>query len=465
MSQGHTEDWIRQLEADLSQLSLLTELGSQTHLQSPVLTETFFPPDHNMEQDELPNVVPQVPAVNPPPGVIPMFANIGSHVPPVLHVPRLEPLLPNFPMFGAREPVTPRPITPPVTSLDHDFLAGFRDAIVEGISAAAHIGRGVTPEVHSSGESKSLKLGDPEKFTGKSRSALYTWQAVLEMHLRANPRKFDTEEKKVLFAGSHLTGPALSWFSSHYLNPDSLPYYMEDYTAFQNELQRKFGERDRQNIAEKALNKLRMPDNWRVTRYTTDFDTHAFLLSDWSDRPLRKLYWEGLAPRVQRYFGNRSDPIPTTLETLKDEAEAYDANYWEVHTKEESTESSPSQEKSKSKKPSDKSSSSTPASTATSTPSTSSTTPTVSAAKPAAKNPTYAKNLGNDGHLTPSEKERRQKDGLCLYCGGKNHDVASCPTRLARAKSTTTDPTPQPTARATVTIEAQPDQGNVTAAS
>ena len=36
--------------------------------------------------------------------------------------------------------------------------------------------------------------------------------------------------------------------------------------------------------------------------------------------------------------------------------------------------------------------------------------------------------------LTPEEKERRRREDLCMYCGGKGHRAHNCPTKVASPK-------------------------------
>ena len=45
--------------------------------------------------------------------------------------------------------------------------------------------------------------------------------------------------------------------------------------------------------------------------------------------------------------------------------------------------------------------------------------------------PAYASKLGSDGKITQAEKDRRCEEGLCLYCGGKGHNVENCKKRPA----------------------------------
>jgi hypothetical protein len=47
--------------------------------------------------------------------------------------------------------------------------------------------------------------------------------------------------------------------------------------------------------------------------------------------------------------------------------------------------------------------------------------------------PAYANKLGSDGKITQSEKDRRKKEGLCIYYGGKGHIATDCKKRPSEA--------------------------------
>src|SRR6201996_2238823 len=86
--------------------------------------------------------------------------------------------------------------------------------------------------------------------------------------------------------------------------------------------------------------------------------------------------------------------------------------------------------------------------------STSSSTPSSSDKKrtPPAKNTSdspLAKVLTPSGHLTPEEKERRRREGLCTYCGEAGHLAVKCPKNSSKPKETK--------ARATATISVVSD--------
>ncbi|ORY54071.1 hypothetical protein BCR35DRAFT_244818, partial [Leucosporidium creatinivorum] len=43
--------------------------------------------------------------------------------------------------------------------------------------------------------------------------------------------------------------------------------------------------------------------------------------------------------------------------------------------------------------------------------------------------------LTSDGKVTEEEKQKRMRDGLCLYCGGAGHILNTCPKRPASSSA------------------------------
>ena len=66
--------------------------------------------------------------------------------------------------------------------------------------------------------------------------------------------------------------------------------------------------------------------------------------------------------------------------------------------------------------------------------------------------------LGEDGRLSQVEKERRDKEGACRYCGIKGHFVSDCPSRpQATSTPNSTAPNPAARGRATFTLSHEGD--------
>lgn len=335
------------------------------------------------------------------------------------------------------------------------------------------IGNSVSNAVSSSGrqsrppgednESSGFKPREPEKFNGSDRSKLPDYLAQCRIMFASRPSKFPDDRSKIMFTGSYLSGAAFTWFQNQFLRgDDSEPEeYMDDFSLFVKELESLFGEPDRQHRAEEELHALEMKDNYRVSRYITDFNRLRSMLPDWTDRPLSERFYTGLADRVKSQLAALPIPRPRKLNELMELALSLDENYWELASDKKMRSKSSTSTSKTSSTPNDSSSnkksnkSNNPKSSSNS--SSSSSTP-----KPGVDNSAYAKHLASDGKLKQDEKERRQKNGLCLYCGGKGHDLNSCPKRKSNQSGTSGNSSSSTSrGRATITISGS-DQTNPT---
>jgi hypothetical protein len=58
---------------------------------------------------------------------------------------------------------------------------------------------------------KEFKVAKPDKFTGKKGGEVYKWFAQLRLVFRGNPGAYNSDEDKVAYALSYLTGAAQNW--------------------------------------------------------------------------------------------------------------------------------------------------------------------------------------------------------------------------------------------------------------
>lgn len=347
-------------------------------------------------------------------------------------------------------PADPLPVPPPAPAglVDAQALQVIMAALAgqfgDAISQALRYGSRPPDE-----DRHGFKPRAPDKFSGKDRAKLPEFLAQCRIYFLSQPRKFQNDSSKILFIGSYLDSPALDWFSSIFMkegiDAGDLPDYCTSLSLFIQKLESLFGEPDRQHRAEEDLRKLQMKDSHRVTRYSTDFDRITFQLPDWSDRPKAEAYYKGLAPRIKTVMASQTTPRPRELEGLRSLSIVIDENYWEYKNDQSSDVPRPSNNSSTSNS-SAKQKSSPPASS-----------PTPKTSKPVSTANPNAKHLGNDGKLLQSEKERRDKEGACRYCGVKGHFVDQCPTRPQSNPSA-----PAPRGRATFTISSD---GQVTSES
>lgn len=365
----------------------------------------------------------------------------SEHHPPIVPIPP-----PVNPVIPPIDPVVPPPPPPQGGLVDAQALQVIMAAL------AGQFGDAVTNALRAGSrppddDKNSFKPRAPDKFSGKDRAKLPEFLAQCRIYFLSQPRKFQNDSAKILFIGSYLDSPALDWFSSIFMKEGAdlgdLPDYCTSLPLFVRKLESLFGEPDRQHRAEEDLRKLLMKDIHRVTRYSTDFDRITFQLPDWSDRPKAEAFYKGLAPRIKTVMASQTTPRPRDLEGLRSLSMVIDENYWE-YKNDQSTDSPRASNNSSNSNSSAKPKSSTPSNSAA----------PKSPKPPSTANPN-AKHLGNDGKLLQSEKERRDKEGACRYCGIKGHFVAECPTRPQNDSTT-----PGPRGRATFTLSSD---GQITA--
>lgn len=366
---------------------------------------------------------------------------------------------------------------PPKAQLDPEVLTEAMQTIIAnmGTTIAAAIAGAQQPQaVPAVAAPKVDKLDRPATYDGKDKAKLFEFLGSLDMYFIHNGTSYATNPAaKVSFAGSRLDGKAKTWFMSHYQLPaDARPDYLSDYELFCQELRSRFGLRDIQRHAETELEKLKMQDHHHFDQHVMLFNIWKNQITGWSDRNFYNTLFDSLAPRVKVWLGTRESALPTTFDTLVSAVEIHDDNYWAIDERVKSTKKSEAKtDKSRqnSTEPKTETGRDAPPSATPKTKSndakdrgkrahsgSSPNSKTNSTTNPGANTstsdpPAYTKHLDNDGHITQAERDRRFKEGLCLYCGIKGHNAQDCRKRLAKAAAAGTT-RPNTRARATVTL-------------
>jgi hypothetical protein len=297
-----------------------------------------------------------------------------------------------------------------------------------------------------------LKVRDPDTFNGQDTSKLRPFLAQLGMVFSSRPEDFPDDESKILYTISFLTGPAFKWFEAEIIGTedDTVVLWSTDFDAFIVELATKFGSDDNIREAEEAIGRLTMKPTDRLRYYSVKFNDYASRLT-WNDPALRRAFYIGLPDRLKDDIA-REDDAPTLAE-LRKQCMRLDNRYWARENEKRSRNSeSRSSQSSNNNKPSGSSSSNTTnnnnnrsissgdrnssnrnnsgrfQSTSTTT-STSTSTLDKAGSKPAKP---HAKLLGPDGKLLPAERERRKKNGLCMFCGKPGHESANCNAKSSK---------------------------------
>lgn len=313
------------------------------------------------------------------------------------------------------------------------------------------------PSVPKSSSHERNNVREPDPFDGTDPTKLRTFFAQLELVFKARPRTFDTDEKKVTYAVSHLKGITLAWFEPFLLEPASgnPPVFLTDYEVFQEELRANFGPYDVVGTAEHDLENLSMSDNQRVARYVTQFNRLATQVS-WGTEALRYQFYKGLPDRLKDRISEVGKP--KDLNKLRELAQSIDARYWERKA-ERSRENRTTSSGNKSAPPpkTTPTPNTTPSKSGSSSNQSSKNTPKQGTPKTPSNPPKpYADKLGKDGKLTQEERQRRFANNLCLFCGGSGHTADACPKKSAAAKARATKAKDAPPAPEKAPAPAEP---------
>jgi len=291
----------------------------------------------------------------------------------------------------------------------------------------------------------TVKINNPDEFTGDDPTTLRNFLGQCEMVFRARPQAFSSDTAKITLVTSYFRKTAQEWWQPYILDPpDPLPTFTSNYLDFLDELHAQFGEIDPSGEAAHKLDNLTMKDHHRAAKYSIQFTTIA-AQTRFDQAALHHRFYAGLAPRLKNELARLIYP-PRTLSELRVAVLQIDSNYWKRETERKREDPSANTTQSSSKRKSDSKSSPTP-------------DPKGQSAK--GKVPSgIASVLGSDGHLLPAERERRLKEGLCLICGSKDHRARDCPDNKNNPKaqgraattednsdeSTSSDSTSSPTA-------------------
>jgi hypothetical protein len=253
---------------------------------------------------------------------------------------------------------------------------------------------------------KEPKLKDPENYSGdrqESRPFLNQCRNIF----RAQPARYDLEEKKVRKAVSHLTGAALKWVTpllEKYDAGEDIPE-LRTFQDFADAIINNFGKTDNAQEAVRALENLRQKG--ACSTYATNFRRYA-VESKYDDEALMRAFKKGLKSEIRKQLVSYY-PTPDTLEELITACIKIDDELHQLAQDEKSF-ASPSSDKSPSK----------PKPTKTPRPA-----PTPPRPRPDPHGPTPMEL--DSIRASPAQIEDRKKKGLCLRCARKDHAFNDCP--------------------------------------
>jgi hypothetical protein len=184
-------------------------------------------------------------------------------------------------------------------------------------------------QVTSAGPQASLR--SPDVFTGRDPTKLIPFISQCLLWFTARPYSFSTQRDSVLFASSYLRGPAISWWMTILAKFPPSPL-VDNWYLFSTELIEMFGDRNLRQTAQRALQRMKMPEDSSVTRYIVTFNSYV-PYAGWNDAACTTQFYRGLPDRLKDMF--QYVPRPQTLADMQNYVMEFDRRHWERRADEE----------------------------------------------------------------------------------------------------------------------------------
>lgn len=144
---------------------------------------------------------------------------------------------------------------------------------------------------------KESKVAEPEKFTGKRSGEVYRWFAQLRLVFRGKPRTYQSDEDKIAYALSYMSGAAQNWAMPllQALDEGRSHELLSNYDAFRAAIIGVYGDIDRKGNAEDRLGKIKQTGS--AASYISSFNEHAAQV-DWNEASLVARFRSGLKDEI-----------------------------------------------------------------------------------------------------------------------------------------------------------------------
>ena len=244
-------------------------------------------------------------------------------------------------------------------------------------------------------EDRGIKPKNPDTYEGGARG-LERFLSQCQVYFFLKKADFHNELERILFAGSHLRGPAADWFTpfirdmarGDQARPET-KQMMKDYSKFEQALEQLYGNRDKTRTAIRQITQLKQAGS--ASQYTATFRRLA-AETGWDDSALLHMYYMGLKDGVKDELARMDRP--RSLDQLIDRAIGIDERIYERRM-----ERGGGYHQYKSRKPS------------------------------------YGDPMdlsATRGPLSKKDREHRMKNNLCLYCGKPGHRARECKASKSR---------------------------------
>lgn len=255
-----------------------------------------------------------------------------------------------------------------------------------------------------------MKLAKPPTYDGLQRGDIAEmWVQQVEWHFYLQPHLYVNDQRGIAWATSFLQEAAYEWYIPYWKTVGRTDHpATRRWAAFVHAFITHFGDPEAESKAESRIIELKQITS--ATKYVTEFNVLQAKVQ-WDKVALISRFKNGLKPEVIR-FGSTVG-WPRTLEEVKQTAIRIDEGLMEARSHERRQGTYKAQNFRRSQW-----------------------TPRPTPPQQPMRNPqgnaAEANGAGISpgrprGKITPKERNKRRRKGLCMYCGGKGHLVAACP--------------------------------------
>lgn len=138
---------------------------------------------------------------------------------------------------------------------------------------------------------------NPDKFDGENRSDFRGFIAQIDNLFKLQPQAFPSDEVKIAYVGTLLSGKARVWFTPFIESPDKFQEILATYDTFKTHFKTTFGEADQSNVSATKLRLLRQGSG-TVAAYFAEFNRLAADINWDSDAALIHAFRWGLSPEI-----------------------------------------------------------------------------------------------------------------------------------------------------------------------